>query len=145
MKKPFALTIVAAMAVGCGSSDDGPSKADFVKKADAVCAKGDKQIDAAASRTFTGKKVPNQAVLTRFIKAESLPAVRKQIDDIKKLEPPKGDEDKVKAITDGVDDALAKTEAQPQLAIAGGAKNPFTGPNKLARDYGLKRCGAESN
>jgi hypothetical protein len=141
-----ALTLVAAAAAGCGSSDDeGTSKAEFTKKADAICAKGDRKINAAAQRVFrTSTKRPSQAKLTKFIKTDVLPPVREQVEALKKLETPKGDEDKVKAITDAADDSLAKVEANPKLGAGQGKKDPFAKAKKLSRDYGLKTCGSDS-
>jgi hypothetical protein len=139
-----ALTLVVAVAAGCGSSDDeGTSKADFVKQADAICAKGDKEIDSAGQKEFGGaKQEPSKAAITKFMKETAVPSVRRQVDAIKKLDPPKGDESEVKAITDAADAATAKIEANPILGTEEGPKDPFAKTDKLARAYGLKTCGS---
>ncbi len=85
-----ALTLIAAVGAGCGSSDDqGTSKADFAKQANAICSKGSKEIKAAAYKAFPGDKQPSGPALTTFVKDTMVPASRKQKDAIKKLDPPR--------------------------------------------------------
>lgn len=135
-----ALALVAAVtAAGCG--DDGPSKAEFVKKADAICTKESKKTTAAAQQLTSGGK-PDQAALTKFIKDTALPNVEDEVDQIDKLDTPKGDEDKVKAITDSVRDGVDKTKSNPAALLASSSGGPFDKADKLAKDYGLKKCGS---
>lgn len=54
--------------------------------------------------------------------------------------PPKGDETKVKEITNAAEAASAKVEANPILGAAEGAKDRFTKTTKLAGAYGVKAC-----
>lgn len=137
-----ALALVTAMtAAGCG--DDGPSKAEFVKKADAICAKTSKQTTAQAQQLTSGGK-PTSAKLEKFINDTALPGVKKEVGEIDKLDTPKGDEDKIKAITDEVRSAADKTKANPSALLANSASgSPFAKADKLAKDYGLKKCGSE--
>ena len=135
----LALT-VAATAAGCG--DDGPSKAEFVKKADAICAKASKDTTAKAQQLTSGGR-PDRAKLEQFINETALPGVKKEVDQIDKLDTPKGDEDKIKAITDEVRSAADKTKADPSALLSSSdSTGPFAKADKLARDYGLKKCGS---
>lgn len=139
----LAAVVAAAVGAGCGSSDDeGLSKAEFVKQADAICAKGDKRIEAVAEKTFAGGKQPDKAEITKFISDTALPETRKQIEGIEDLDPPKDDEDEVNAITDAANEAIEKIEANPELGAQEGADDPFAKATKLAREYGLKDCGS---
>jgi hypothetical protein len=137
-----AAALAATVAIGCGSSDDGPSKADFLKQGNAICSKGNKVIEAGAKKTFASGSRPSNAQITKFMTQTVIPGTQKQVDDIKALDPPKGDEDKVKAITNAADDAIAKTKANPISGAQEGAKDPFAKANKLANAYGLKACGS---
>jgi hypothetical protein len=137
-----ALTLAAATAAGCGG-DDGPSKAEFVKRADAICAKASKDTTAKAQQLTSGGR-PDKAALTKFIKETALPGVEKEADQIDQLDTPKGDGDKVKAITDAVRDGVDKTKSNPSaLLSSSGSNGPFGKADKLAQDYGLKKCGSE--
>jgi hypothetical protein len=145
MTKMWAGAVVLALAAaGCGGSsdDNAPSKAEFARKANAICAKGNRTIDAAAKRTFTTKATPPVSKQIAFVKKDALPSVEKQVSDIRALTPPKGDEDRVNAILDAADQAIAKTRKDPLLATQEGKKDPFAPANKLARQYGLKTCGS---
>lgn len=137
-----ALTMTSALAAaGCGSSDDGPSKAEFVKQADALCAKGDKQIAVVAKKSFSGGQ-PSKTQVVAFVKDTAVPKTREEVHAIKKLDPPKGDEDKVNAITDAADAGLQKLESNPALGAQQGAADPLAKASKLAKAYGLKKCGS---
>jgi hypothetical protein len=136
-----AVALAATVAIGCGSSDDGPSKAEFVKKGNAICAKGNKQIEAEAKKTFSSGR-PTKSQITTFMTQTVIPSTQKQVDEIKALDPPKADEDQIKEITDAADAALAKTKANPISGVQEGAKDPFAKANQLAKAYGLKACGS---
>ena len=145
MAKMWAGAVVLALAAaGCGggSDDNAPTKAEFARKANAICAKGNRTIEAAANRTFTTKAPPPKSEQIAFVKKDVLPSVESQVSDIRALTPPKGDEDRVKAILDSADQAIAKTKKNPQLATEEGKNDPFAPANKLARQYGLKTCGS---
>jgi hypothetical protein len=134
---------LALAGAGCGGSDDnGLSKAEFTRKANAICAKGNKEIDAAANKTFTEKTEPPVSDQIAFIKDSVLPNVEQQISDIRALKPPEADKDKVEAILDAADEALAKTKKDPALGREEGPRDPFAQANKLARQYGMKTCGS---
>lgn len=147
-----ALTLMVAIAAGCGSapdkgpngaaSDKAPTKAAFLKRANAICERRVKGNQVAAGKIFNGANKPTKDTLPRFVSERILPSSRKEIDAIRKLDPPEGDEDQVKAILDSADSAIDKVEANPKLVVAlGGSKDPFAESNKLSRDYGLKGCG----
>ncbi len=137
-----AVALAAATAAGCGSSDDkGPTKADFVKQANGICAKGNEEIEAGARKLFAGSKGrPSKAAIAKFVGSTAIPEIQKQVDALKKLDPPEGDEGKVKQITDAADAGLAKVKANPLSATREGPKDPFAKADKLAGDYGLEAC-----
>jgi hypothetical protein len=141
------LTLVAVMAAGlaavaCGSSsDDAPSKAEFVKQADAICKKGNQDINQAAQKVFTTKSQPSRAEFEKFANDTLIPSVQKQVDGVDGLTPPKGDEDQVQKITDEANAAIAKAKQDPTL-LESNKSDPFAKANKLATDYGLKVCGS---
>jgi hypothetical protein len=135
----IAIALLVAVAAGCGSSsnDKAPTKAEFLKKGNAICKAGDTKTNAAAKKQFNGGK-PNQAETLAFVKSTVLPDVSKQVDGIDALTPPKGDEKQVQAIVDSARAALNKAKADPKLLTSNTA---FAKTNKLTKAYGLTVCG----
>ena len=131
--------------VACGSS--GPSKASYIKKADAICAKGSKDSGEAAKSAIHDPANPTpeeaQAALQKVI-----PIQKKGIEDLKALKRPDADKGKLDTIYAAVDKVAAAYEQaaqSPQASLAllksgGTAQDPNVAANKLAADYGFKEC-----
>ena len=149
------LACVAILSAGlvlaaCGSSNDNSTsttaaltKAAFLKKGNAVCKKGNQQINQAGKQVFGtngNHKKPTQAEQTKFATDTLIPTVQTEIDGVKALGAPKGDEAQVKAIVDTAQTALDKGKADPTQLIQGNS-DPFAKANKLANAYGLTECG----
>jgi hypothetical protein len=138
-----AAVALALVAAGCGSSSKSSiSKAEFVKKGNAICANGSKEIDAAGKRIFgTNPNVkPSADQIRKFASTVLLPSVEKQVKALRALGAPKGDEAKVKAILDAADQGIEKGKKDPASLASNGA-GPFAKANSLAKAYGLPACG----
>jgi Flp pilus assembly protein TadD len=140
----LALVLVVA---GCGSSSKSNSttpaltKAEFLKKGNAICKKGTQQINQAANKAFPKSKgKPSQAQMTKFATDTIIPSVQTQISGVKALGAPKGDEAKVKAIVTTAQAALDKGKRDPAILVSN-KSDPFAKSNKLTKAYGLKACG----
>lgn len=160
MSKPLialfaALALLAIVVAGCGGGSDSTNtdattssltKAEFLKQGNAVCAKGNKEIEEGfeefEKENGLQNKRPTNAQLTEAIETIVIPKVRQQIEGVKALGAPSGEEAEVEAITDAAEEALEKGEEDP-AALAGGKADPFTKANKLANEYGLVKCGEE--
>jgi hypothetical protein len=144
-----AMLVLVLVAAGCGSSSKSSStssisKAEFLKKGNAICRKGDQQINQGARKVFPKSKgKPSQAQMTKFAKGTLIPSVQSQIDGIKSLGAPKGDEAKVKAIVTGAQAALDKGKKNPAILVSN-KQDPFAKTNKLAHAYGLTACGGNN-
>ena len=108
--------------------------------------KGNQQINKVAHQTFTKKKYPNgpppKSVQTKFVTGTVIPSVQSQIDGIKALGAPTGDEAQVTAIVDSAQSALDKAKADPTTLLQNNPKNdPFAKANQLTKAYGLTACG----
>jgi len=135
------------IAAGCGdgnddeSSDTGtdaataPTKAEFVAEANEVCKQGNAELEAAGEETFKGK--PTQADLEAFVTDTLVPNVQGQIDDIRALGIPEGDEAVVNGFLDDAEGVLDDLEADPSLLDKG---DPFAAVNKELAAYGLTTC-----
>jgi hypothetical protein len=139
-----AILTVGLVLVACGSSNDNSttalSKAAFLKQGNAICKRGNQQINAASKTAFTSKK-PSQAELNKFVNGTLIPAIQGQISGVKALAPPTGDEAKVTAIVDSAQAALDKGKKDPTL-FTSNKGDPFAQANKLATAYGLTVCGS---
>jgi hypothetical protein len=143
-----AIGAISLIVAGCGSDDESSAltKAEFVKQADAICAKGDKQDQEefeafAKERNLDEGKEPSKAVQEEAVSEIVIPGVRQQIEEIDDLEAPEGDEVKVEEIVTSVEEGLDELEEDPTLLFGGG--NPLGAGSKLARDYGMEKCGSE--
>ena len=143
----FIVLGLALIGAGCGGDDKGsspsPTKAEFVRKGNAICTNGNKKIDAKGRKLFGGQqKKPSESQLKKFATDVLIPEVQKQVDQIRDLGAPKGDEKKVKAILDAAQQGIDKAKKDPIAITQDNGADPFQKANKLARDYGLTVCGS---
>jgi hypothetical protein len=139
---------VGLTAAGCGSSGGAstastaaavapPSitKAEFVKKANAICAKGNAVNKAAGAKLGAQ---PSEQQVTAFVKGTEAPAIQGQIDAIKALGAPAGDEKTVANILALAQGAVEKVKREPRIVTTG--TDVFAAFAKLAHPYGLTAC-----
>ena len=146
--KPAALALttlaLSAAALGCGGDDEEPlSKAEFIKQGDAICKKSGDKVDAAAEKQFAdlGRgETPSPSEIEAFAEETLVPEVSGQLEDLRELPAPEGDEDRVNEIFDAAEEALGKVEDDPAVLLEQGG-DPFESANELASDYGFKECG----
>jgi len=134
-----AILSVGVVAVGCGGGSDHLTKAEFTTQGNAICKKGNQEINKAANQVFTSQK-PSQAQIDKFTNGTLIPSVQSQIDQLRDLNPPSADEDQVNAIIDDAQSALDKVKKDPTLVQ--GNSDPFKKANQLAKQYGLATCGS---
>ena len=146
------LVAVAAVVIGCGSSDGGETstetltKVEFVKQADAICEKGTEENQAefeefAEENGLSEKKEPTKAQQEEAVTEIVAPGVQKQIEEIDALDAPEGDEEQIEAMVAAVEEGVKEIEENPAALTEG--KNPLAEGSKLAKEYGLKACGEE--
>jgi hypothetical protein len=138
------------IAAGCGDDDDessdtgtdtvtaAPTKQEFLQQGNAICKRGGEEIDAAGEQTF-GSGQPTPQELEAFASQTLIPGIQDQIDEIRALGAPEGDEDKVNSMLDKAEDAVDELEADPQGAFREG-NDPFAEVNKELAAYGLTTC-----
>jgi hypothetical protein len=143
-----ALLALALLAAGCGggggtATATAPlSKAQFIKRGDAICEKTDKTQNSAI-RKYTAKHpkgASTKAGQDELITSIGLPPIQQEAEELGALGAPRGDEGKVEAIVNGIEEAVGKAEEEPESTNKAGAANPFTGVDKLAGEYGFKAC-----
>jgi hypothetical protein len=151
----IALAFASIAATGCGSSNDNSvaqsvkvanrpplTKAAFIKRADSICERADKK-QGAALRIYASKPSAANSHKSEehFVVASALPPVQVEAEELDALSPPSGDEQEVKAIVRGIEDAVKKAEAKPGVLLKTGfSGGPFTHVQKLGAKYGFKAC-----
>jgi hypothetical protein len=112
----------------------GLSKADFVAAANGICSTGNQAIAAGAAQVDPTD--PN--AVDAFAQTVLVPSVRSQIEGIRSLGFPAGDEDLLDGILTDAGAALDDIEADPSLLARVGS--PFAPVNEALTSYGLTEC-----
>jgi hypothetical protein len=137
---------VALVATGCGGGDSGPAsitKAEFIEQADAACKKGEEEIQKDFAVYLQERKNQEKATAQDYaelVETVLVPNAEAEIDAIRALGAPSGDEKKVEAMLTAREESIEMSEKDPQ-AIIKDSKKIFGPASKLAKEYGLKTCG----
>jgi hypothetical protein len=144
LRFPLVIAVAAALAACGGSSYKGLTKAEFVKQANAICARGNAESEAV------GKQLPKNATpkqIADLFAEKAIPLANKEFDDLAALKPPKEDRDTVKRI---IAEARSATEAlakqlkdDPEKALSS-TLDPYKKANDDAKAYGLTVCASSS-
>lgn len=150
---PVALA-AALIVAGCGSSGgdlstSSISKAAFIKKLDAICAKGNEQVEDnfstyAKKTNFTPAKLNakvSEAEAAEIAETVLLPAVRHEVAEIRKLAVPSGDQDRIEAMLEAIEEGIETTENIPRVVLEETSVG-FGTATRLDKEYGLQVCGS---
>lgn len=170
MLKPtsiFPALLLAAFALfvaGCGGGDEGttgsvgndtslaksqegaPSKAEFIKQAEAVCDKSNatRFNEAAKYRNRHKKELDALSPIAseeKIIRAIVLPSVQKEAEDLGALVPPKGDEKTIETIVAEVEKGVKKAKKNPySISLEVPSEYPFRKVGIRIRSYGINAC-----
>jgi hypothetical protein len=146
------LVVLLALVAGCGDDDSGDgttttttalTKKEFVREANRICTRTDDKL-ARASRQFfadapRGEEAPPEEV-EQFGEKTVYPTIQDEIDRIRALGAPAGDEDQVEALLDAAQRGLDTLKDHPDQVPKGGAAPAFNEADKLAGNYGLDQC-----
>lgn len=141
------LLLIAAVAGGCGGSGDSATaetltKAEFIKRADAICKRAD-AVQNKELRSYFAKRSdgnPSRTLNEEAIVKVGLPPLRDEASELDALPAPEGDEEEIQAIVEGIEEAIEKSEKEPGALVSSNSAGPFTAVGKLASEYGLKVC-----
>lgn len=130
------IAAIAVLASGCGSGDasaESLPKAQFTRKADAICERANEaQLAAIGNAIGSGREVNG----AKHELALVLPPVQREVEEISELGAPIGDEKEIASIVEGLEEAIAKAEEDPTYGI----ETAFTAVDKRAVKYGLPHC-----
>jgi hypothetical protein len=145
---------IALIVAGCGGGNGNStgtasiSKAEFEKKGNAICASGEKRVNAEVEEYvrenhLTTQK-PTQAQMTEIANTIAIPSIQRQIDEIRALGAPAGEEEQVSEVLAAVEEALEEIKQDPAKIMESESQVPaFAKANRLARGLGLDVCGEE--
>jgi hypothetical protein len=149
----MAALIVGVCVAGCGSSSSSStettaaiSKAEFVAKGNAVCVKGEKaqeaEVNAYLKKHGLENKKPSKAQEAELVETVFAPNIQSQIDGVRALGAPSGEEQQVESALELSQQALEKVEANPELVF--GKQDPFAAAGKQLHALGLVKCAPNS-
>jgi hypothetical protein len=149
--------VFAVLAAGCGSSSDSGgeataagtiTKAEYIKKANAICLKAREEIvNPAVSRlekvaAEQPDKLPQEELkMVRFL---IIPKVEEEVAQLRALGFPKGDKPTLEKFLKLTEDVVTEAEEEPETFVNGPKyKEGFAHYGKayhLAVDYGMSEC-----
>jgi hypothetical protein len=140
---------IAFIVYGCGAGDDvgtdggttGPTKAAYIKWADAICSKtngleadGISKWEVKHGAVKPGFKSPTSSQELKVI----MPMIRREIKEIAALEPPMGEQAEVDAFVSAYQEASKETIAE----LLDGESEKYQRAFTLMQKYGFKICGS---
>jgi hypothetical protein len=134
-----ALTALTGGLAACG--DDGVSKADYLAKAKTVCEQGKDALTRASSEALAkippGQKM-SQPEIEEFVRKTVVPTIREQVNQLRTLEPPKGEKAHVDEIYSALAKGIDELEQTPSKLTDG--SNVFASADALSQKYGISVC-----
>lgn len=144
---------VAALAVvvvaSCGSSGEagssGISKAAFIRKANAICEVTQNKLLYKGIRVLRklSRGRTKEETGDIFVPKWFFPIVEDEIEDVRALGAPSGDEAKIDAILDELQRVLDEDKANPKKfqEEQGEFSLPYRKVERLSKEYGIDACG----
>jgi hypothetical protein len=126
-----------------GSGAQVGSNAEFIEEANEICENGASQISIQSKPIFrkygnVKGKAAQEAGYVELIEEVIVPAVEKEIEEIRALGLPAGDEQELEAIFAAMEEVLNQAQKDP---TAFNDRVPFEKSERLAVEYGLGSCG----
>jgi hypothetical protein len=138
---------VGLIIAGCGGDDSNAgsiSKAEFVKKAEAVCKKGNKRMEGAlAGFLHENKNIQNASKVAyeELLEKIVLPSLKRELREIRAIGVPSDGEERVEAMVAALEEGVETAEEDPRLAVTS-SDAVFGISSRLARELGLDVCGS---
>lgn len=142
---------IAALFAACGGGGDDTTastvtKAQYIRKADAICAKAIERREAALNTAYEAQErkggfsePPTRAELLPVITEAVVPVLARMTDELDELDEPAVDSDQADAVVDAFQAGVNKFETDPAKA-AFSAKGPFDQSRERSQELGLKVC-----
>lgn len=144
-----ALLAMVLLLGGCGSGDGAEStpartKAQFLKRANAICAKGGEEINEAyeefSRKHVAGGKTPSEALLDEAAAEIVLPVRKREVHLLRALGAPSGQEERVDKMLTAWEEGIERGEEDPDSLRKAGPEYAFYKSYSMGIDYGLAKC-----
>jgi hypothetical protein len=144
------LVAIGLLAAGCGgggsSTTASITKAEFVKKGNAICTAGNKRVDSefeafAKEAGLKEGEEPSKAQSEELAETILLPSVSQEVEEIKALGIPSEEGEGAEAVIESAEESIEKGEEEPAALVS--SEKTFKKTNELAHEYGLTVCGEE--
>lgn len=145
-----ALALLLALSVAsCGSGEEGATvdtiaKAQFIKRALAICGQANDEIGRVYTRyaepPYPGGRRPTSERMNEVAEEVVIPARRKEVRRIRALGFPPGEARRVEAILEAIEEGIAEGERDRRTLRADGVPYAFARALKLQGEYGLGEC-----
>jgi len=150
LSRTAALVLLALLIPGCGS-DDAPapaeptaaasSKPEFLARADEICLSIETQIEASGDDLFNAPGRPKPATVGEFAFDVAIPKLREEVEAIRALGVPAGDDEQVEAILAAAERGIEQIRRDPDVLVSS-APPGLREAGRLARRYGSRECGS---
>jgi hypothetical protein len=135
--------ILAALALGataCSSDDEATiTKEDFIAQANEICKTISDETDAASEGALPAN--PSDEEIEAFWTDTARPGIEDQVEQIRELGAPEGDEAEIDELLAEVESATEETQQAVDEGTVGEGPDPFEQADQLSADYGLTECG----
>jgi hypothetical protein len=141
--KLVGLTLVlATLAFGasaCGGGDESTiTQEDFIAQANEICRTVGDQTDDAAEEAFSDN--PTDTEIEAFWDETARQSAEDQLQQIRDLGAPEGDEAEIEALLTEVESAIEETQKAVDAGTVGEGEDPFVEADRLSVEYGLTDC-----
>jgi hypothetical protein len=113
----------------------------FLEQANQVCRDGNQALAAATADLADDLSPDDAEAIADFATNVYVPNIRQQLEDIRAIGFPPGEEDTIEGLLTDAEAALAEVETDPAAAFLGGT-DPFAEVNPELEAYGLTECGS---
>ena len=152
MRVRVAGLLVAGLAVtlglgacGDGGDEDRLTQAEFVAQGNRICGQTRETVDQAAQTAFPNRgNVPTGDEVQRFADDTLVPQLKRELEELKELNPPEDDEEDVQEIIEAGENAADQTSTRGVL-LQNRDRSPLNRYAELASRYGLETCGRLSD
>lgn len=129
-----------------GAQDEGAevttsslSREEFVKRASAACQKEREKI-LAETAAFVKRLGTEEIPVTRVVRSVQLPKIEAEIEIIRSLGAPEGDEEEIEEILAAQEVAVEEVRGVEQIKTFNEVEKYFADATEMFRDYGFTAC-----
>ena len=142
-----AAMVIALVVAGCGGDGSSTaastiSKEEYIAKADAICKKGTERLQKALFGLLKEQRnlaKVSEAKQEKIVTTVMVPSVSREVDELRALGVPDGDEEKVDAIVAALEEGVETAERNPEV-VTKSSDAVFGIASRIAGEYGLKAC-----